>query len=617
MIRIIIVAGRFLLYDIDISKSGGDTMEASKLTQKTMFRLLPVQILLASVGMINGIVSSLFAGNFVGVKAMSAVGLYSPVNLAVVAVTVLLVGGATIICGEHIGRNNPAGVQDVFALDMAVSGILAIIVTVGHLIFGLAGSIMPATGDPEVSRLLTMYVLGQAVSIIPLFLGSQLAAFLSLDNKGRLATTAGLVYIGLNFILNYLFVGVMKLEALGLALAPSLGLWVYFLIQVPGFMRKDAPMHFSVRGIKWNMAWDIIKIGVPGAAGNAYRAVRGAAVNSLIIASVGAVGISAYTAANSLLSLFWIIPDGMLVVSRMMISVSVGEEDRKSLTEVMRTALFNFIPILVALALAIMLLAEPLTRLYYRDPSDPVYMMTMMGFRILPWCMPLSIIMSHFSCYWQASDRHIPVHILALLDGLIGTVVFSMLLIGSMGLSGVYTATVLNGLISPVFVWIYACIYKKGFPKNLEELMPIPEDFGVPVNGRIDITLHNMDSVIGISSTLQEFCQERGIDRRRAFFSSLFIEEMAGNVIKHGFSADKKKHHLQVCVACRTDTLILSLKDDCVPFNIEQRSRMMDQEDKTKNIGIRIVSGVASEIHYQNILGLNVLSIRLNSQAGI
>ena len=92
---------------------------------------------------------------------------------------------------------------------------------------------------------------------------------------------------------------------------------------------------------------------------------------------------------------------------------------------------------------------------------------------------------------------------------------------------------------------------------------------------------------------------------------------MAGNVIKHGFSADKKKHHLQVCVACRTDTLILSLKDDCVPFNIEQRSRMMDQEDKTKNIGIRIVSGVASEIHYQNILGLNVLSIRLNSQAGI
>ena len=54
MIRIIIVADRFLLYDIDISKSGGDTMEVSKLTQKTMFRLLPVQILLASASVGHG-----------------------------------------------------------------------------------------------------------------------------------------------------------------------------------------------------------------------------------------------------------------------------------------------------------------------------------------------------------------------------------------------------------------------------------------------------------------------------------------------------------------------------------------------------------------------------------
>ncbi len=80
----------------------------------------------------------------------------------------------------------------------------------------------------------------------------------------------------------------------------------------------------------------------------------------------------------------------------------------------------------------------------------------------------------------------------------------------------------------------------------------------------------------------------------------------------HGFKADKKKHYIQVCIACRPETLILSIKDDCIPFNIEQRAQMMDQEDVTKNIGIRIVSKTASEMHYQNILGLNVLSIRLD-----
>ena len=43
-----------------------------KLVAKLMFRLLPVQILLAVVGAVNGIVSSLFASNAVGVDAMSA-----------------------------------------------------------------------------------------------------------------------------------------------------------------------------------------------------------------------------------------------------------------------------------------------------------------------------------------------------------------------------------------------------------------------------------------------------------------------------------------------------------------------------------------------------------------
>ncbi len=589
-------------------------MREAKLTQKVMFKLLPVQILLASVGMINGIISSLFAGNFVGVKAMTAVGLYSPVSLALVAVTSMLVGGATILCGEYIGRNDQAGIQNVFSLNIAVSGILAIVVTAGHIAFGMIGSLNPVADDPVISHMITLYVLGQAVGIIPLILGSQLSAFLSLDNKGRITTTASLIYIVLNFLLNYLFVGVMGLEALGLALASAIGLWAYFLIQVPYFMKKDTPMHFSIKGINWHEAVNMIKIGAPGAVGNAYNALRGVIVNSLILTNVGAVGISAFTAANSFLSLFWAIPNGMVVVSRMLMSVSVGEEDRKSLTDTMRVALFNFIPVLTAMAVAIMLLAEPLTRLYYRDPSDPVYMMTVMGFRILPFCMPLAIIVTHFSCYWQASDRHVQVHILAFLDGVVGVVMFSTLLIGKMGVSGVYTANVLNGFIAPVFVLIYACIFNKHFPKSIDELMSVPKDFGVPLFYRLDIALHDMDSVMAVSGKLQEFCQEKGVDRRRAFFASLFLEEMAGNVIKHGFSADSKKHNVNVSISCKPDTLILSLKDDCVPFNIEQRRQMMDQEDVTKNIGIRLVSSIASEMYYQNILGLNVLSIRLNKK---
>jgi Na+-driven multidrug efflux pump/anti-sigma regulatory factor (Ser/Thr protein kinase) len=591
-------------------------MSGAKLTQKVMFKLLPVQILLVVVGVVNGIISSLFAGNYVGVNAMEAVGLYGPVTQLMIALNIMLVSGSVILCGEYMGRHDHGMVQKIFALDITLSGLLALIITLVHIIFGVAGSGMNVVSDPEVNLMLCRYVIGQAVGIFPLILGNQLSAFLSLDNKGSRTMTASLIYIAVNFILNYLLVAVMQLGVFGLAVAPAIGMWTYFLIQLPPFLKKDADMRFTLKKIDWHEAAQIAKIGVPGAANTAYYAIRGIIVNSLVLTYVGGVGISAFTAANAILSFFWAVPGGMLAVSRMMISVSVGEEDRKTLTDTMRVALYRFMPLCFIMAFVIMLLAEPFTMLYFRDPADPVYHMTVLGFRILPVCMPLSIICTHFSCYWQASDRPVPVHILAVLDGVVGVVTFTTLLIGRMGITALYLANVLNGLIAPVVVMIYATIHKKRFSIKLEDIMVIPDEFGVPDEDRLEITMEDMEGVTGVSESLQGFCMERGIDRRRAFLASLCLEEMAGNVVKHGFSADGKKHSVHLCVACKKETLILSIKDDCIPFNLKQRQQMMDPEDMSKNIGIRIVSNLASDIQSQNTLGLNVLTIRLDDEAG-
>ena len=40
-------------------------------------------------------------------------------------------------------------------------------------------------------------------------------------------------------------------------------------------------------------------------------------------------------------------------------------------------------------------------------------------------------------------------------------------------------------------------------------------------------------------------------------------------------------------------------------------SAALDSEDRAANIGIRIVLGVAQDVHYQNLLGLNVLTMRV------
>ena len=64
---------------------------------------------------------------------------------------------------------------------------------------------------------------------------------------------------------------------------------------------------------------------------------------------------------------------------------------------------------------------------------------------------------------------------------------------------------------------------------------------------------------------------------------------------------------------CRDDGILLRIRDDCVPFNPSDRLGVLEPEDKMRNAGIRLVYAIADDIQYQNLLGLNVLTVRISS----
>ena len=583
----------------------------AKTVTRLLFRLLPVQILLAAVGSVNGIVSSFFASNFVGITAMSAVGLYSPLNMLVSAVSTILVGGAVILCGKYMGRNEQDRMQSVFSLDLAVSGLIALVFTalfVSMALFDMTGFI---TKDEAVRPVFNRYLLGQAIGILPFMLSNPFAAFLSLENRGRRTFTASLVYIAVNVALNWLFVQQLRMEAFGLALASSLGMWVFMGVQAQFYVSGKSHFRFSAARLAWKESGDILRIGLPGALSYIYQTGRGLITNRLLEAFVGSVAISAFAAADNLLRIFWAIPGGMLAVSRMMISVSVGEEDRQTLTDVMRVMFRWFIPLMCAVSAAIILCAKPMTMLFYRESAGPVYMMTVWGLRILPLCMPLSIICMHFTCYGQASGKTGLVHLLSLIDGVVCVAGFTALLIRLIGMNSVYFANVLNGIVTTLVIIGYAWLKNKRLPRNMEELMVIPDGFGVPESERMDLSVSSMNGVVGVSEQVQRFCLDRGIDARRAYLAGLSMEEMAGNIVEHGFEKDSKKHSIDVRVVYKDGEVILRTRDDCVPFDPGERQKLAAGDDVTRNIGIRMVFKIARDVQYQNILGLNVLTIRI------
>ena len=84
-------------------------------------------------------------------------------------------------------------------------------------------------------------------------------------------------------------------------------------------------------------------------------------------------------------------------------------------------------------------------------------------------------------------------------------------------------------------------------------------------------------------------------------FNQAFVEVFG--VDESALTADFSKENVDSWDSVHQLNIIAILEET---FDI-----MMDPEDITRNIGIRIVTAMASDVTYQSVLGLNVLIINI------
>ena len=321
--------------------------------------------------------------------------------------------------------------------------------------------------------------------------------------------------------------------------------------------------------------------------------------------------VAALATFNMVYILFSAMVSGISTTGRILASVSYGEEDRRSLTLLMRTILTKGYAIVLLTAALEFLLAGVFTGLYYSDHTSAVYAMTLSGIRWGSLFLLLQILASIFSSYYQALGRIKAVNVFSLMEGIAVMGPLAIALVPRMGLDGLWITMLAGYAVTALFAAAYAVIYWKRLPKTLEEWITLPPDFGAAEEQRLDITIHSIDEVTATSERVLAFCSGRGIERRRAYYSALCLEEIAANIVKHGFHADNKSHAVDVRVVHKGEDVILRVKDDCAPFNPQERAELLDTQDMTRNIGLRMVMRIAKSVDYQNLFGLNVLTMRV------
>ena len=571
-------------------------------------RLLPIQIILAAIGTINGIVSGIYGSNFIGSDVMSVIGLYNPVNMIFTTISTVFLGGTQVLSGKYLGRNEFERTHDIFSLDMIIMTLLGLTITFVLFVFARPIGILLGADETTIVHLVP-YLRGVAIGMIPLFLSQQLSAFLALEQQSLRTGIGSVVFIAINIILGYVFVAKMHMGAFGLSLASSIGLWVFTFFLAQFYFTGKSIMNFKWKGLKLVDVQDILGTGYAGALSFAYQVVRGFVLNAIILKNIGNMGVAALATYTTINSLLWSFPAGIIAVGRLLLSVSNGEEDKERCTQIMRTVIFRYAVYDLIFSLGVGLFASQITGIYYQDPTSPVFEMTKMAIKLVPPSMFLSIICVIFISWGQIIMEHPLVHILSLIDGLVGTVLFSFLFISTLKMNAVWISYTFNGILTTIVIYLYAWYNNKARPKVMADLMMIPKGFGENEEDIINLEVKRKEDVVLIGKEIQSFCKKKNIDSKRGYYAALSMEEMASNILEHGFTKDNKKHKIDVRVMLKDDDIIMRIKDDCVPFNPKERKDITldeSKEDPLKNIGIRMAYKLAKDITYEHILGLNV-----------
>ena len=577
------------------------------------FRVLPAQIFLLLLIGINNIVDGLVGANFLGAEAMSTIGLYSPFQLIWIATGTILMVSSQVLCARYMGAGDLEKTRGVFSLNITLAIALTILATL--LSFTLSAPIARILGaTPETLSDLSGFIVGRGIGIIPMILGSQFVAFLSLEGQDKRNYVATGILVTANVALDLFFVAVIKTGISGLGAATSLSQWIYMIVAGSFFLTQKASLKYSFKSIRWKEVLGMLKIGFPSAMVFFLTSIRSGLFNNLLAAyDPTMIAVAAMSTYAITIMIFESVGKGIAATGRLLTSVCYGEEDGRSMATVMKTIFTKGLLITLGASVITFLLANSVAGLFYSDPASEVYKLTAMSLRFGAVVLILETIAAVFSNYFQAIGRTVIVNVMSVLEGIAAMLPVGLLLIPRMGIIGSMITFIAGYAIVALCGPVYAIIYWKRIPKSLSEWVTIPADFGAADDERFDASIHSLEDAVSIAEGVQSFCLGRGIDEKKAYNSALALEELCLGIIKERFGADKKKHTIEVRVVHKKDRdIFMSIKDDCKPYNPKEREEFLNpQDDSPKSISIRLFMAIVKATEYQLTLGINVFTVTI------
>ncbi|MBO4836298.1 MAG: ATP-binding protein [Clostridia bacterium] len=583
-----------------------------KLFQKAMLTMLVAELSGAVTAMIDGALTGRYLGN----TALAACGLGSPYYSIASVISGVLMVGSTGLCTNAIGRGNRKRLSGVFSLTVMTGVAASCILALAGVLFSDGFAVLFGAGNAseEVFAETSVYLKGLFPGAPGFVMFVVLTPILQLDGdsvRPNLASFACAVVDIAGDLLNiYVFHG----GVYGMAVASAVSHYTALLIVLSHFLRKDSLFRFKVSGIRADILPTLLKDGLPRGLCMLCRGGFPVLLNILLIGVAGDMGVTAYSTMNSnsflIGSVGWGIGGAMLIIGGMM----AGEQDINGLKTSIFAALKNILLGVTPLAAVVFACAPWISKLFLPGGNE-VRVMASAAVRCYALCLPFLAFNVSAANYFQVISKRWAANLMniGIEAGCVGIAAY--VLSRRMGAAGVWLAFPVGQAVLSMLVLLGAFLFRDPERMGTEAHMLLPKGFGISPEDRLERSPADLNEVNMLSGDAAAFCRNRGIIPLNASRLALCVEEMAGNVIQYGFS-DGKQHHLDVRVLVKDGNVILRLRDDCMKFDMKEKAEQFvpDPDHPEKNIGIRLVMGMAKDIVYTNTMNTNNLMITVTQK---
>ena len=580
--------------------------------KKLIRQMLAAQILSALTVSLCLLIDNIMIGQFLGNKAIAAYGLANPLLLLIGALGTMLSAGAQVTCSRSLGRGLQEETNKGYSSALAIGAAISIVfVTVVLLLNDPLARLLGGGRDPELFANTRDYLIGFVIGA-PASMGALiLVPFLQMAGKSNLLIAAVLGMTVSDVAFDLLNVLVFHGGMFGMGLASSLSYYVAVVVGSTYFLSKKCVFRFSRQGIGKAKIREILVGGVPSLFSMAASVILVYVMNQLILRSnTGSAGVTAFTVISTLGGASNCISTGMNGVALTLTGILYNEEDRNGLKHLL-TYLLK-ISAFLDIAVGILLFAfAPLLAGLFIKTAGPTKDLAVYGLRIYAPGLAFCCMICALKGIYQGTNRPGLTEIVCLGEGAVMPILAAVVMQWIQGTRGLWLYFSGGETLMILFILAVVAVMTKRNPLRSENILLLRPDFGVTEENMMEMDVRTMDDVITASVASGKFCREHGQPVRVSNHVALCVEEIARNVVQHGFQ-DGKYHSLSIRLQHKDGRWILRFRDNGTSF--DPVSYVPASDDPASGMGIRLVMRMADEVRYTYSMSLNNLTVIFREQ---